>query len=103
MRMEQYTCANPACGKAVWKYTCQLAGRVYCSRACHYAGMASRPGSRQRTKHLVSKPCATCGEEFSDFPGVIAKRKYCSMPCYRVSRRGTPDDADRRNGDRRQQ
>lgn len=92
MRMEQYTCANPGCGKAVWKYTCHLAGRVYCSRACHYAGMASRPGSRQRPKHLVTRSCLQCGAEFSDYPALMKSRKFCSMPCYRKSRR-TPRPA----------
>jgi predicted nucleic acid-binding Zn ribbon protein len=30
---KEYHCA--VCGKSIWKYECQIQGRVYCSQSCH--------------------------------------------------------------------
>lgn len=60
----------------------------FCSMACHKKDLMSA---------RVDLTCPTCGTYFQETPGRIARgRKYCSVECGRVAKKGRPLSAEHR-------
>lgn len=84
---DSYVGYNASC--TLWSFRCDCGTTFTASGA--YISKASNPSCGcLRKSRLVTKTCENCGQNFSQTPGKIRRKSFCSMPCYREKAKGRP-------------